>query len=160
MKKLAIPCLFFIYFFLQSTFILAQKQGQALIDSLLTILPKAKEDTSKVNLLNLISYNYSGVHNKKIMVYATQALQLATKLKWNKGIAEALVNTAPYYLTTYEYDTALTNLSKALLIAAKENYPFITGQSKLYVGYIWKNRQKFKINGSFPGCSKYWHQVK
>ena len=64
-----------------------QKQGQILIDSLLAELPKAKEDTSKVNLLNAISQNYGYINTLQGIKYGREGLLLAETLKWQKGIA-------------------------------------------------------------------------
>ena len=46
------------FLILNIQFLIAQKQGQAKIDSLLQELPKAKEDTNKVNLLGALSFKY------------------------------------------------------------------------------------------------------
>ncbi|MBM2815067.1 MAG: hypothetical protein HW421_1829 [Ignavibacteria bacterium] len=89
MKKLFF--LFFIIFQISnSQFLIAQKQGQAKIDSLLKELPKAKEDTNKVNLLN--SLTFVDIKPEEKLKYSEQALHLALKLGWWKGIADAYRN--------------------------------------------------------------------
>ena len=67
----------------------AQKQGQTLIDSLLQELPKAKEDTNKVNLLNDLSSDYKRINPDEGIKYGQMGLELAAKLDWKKGIANA-----------------------------------------------------------------------
>jgi signal transduction histidine kinase len=67
--------------------VLAQKQGQPLIDSLVTEIPKLKDDSNKVKLLSRISQIYYSVNPMKSFPYAEQGLQLAEKIKWEKGIA-------------------------------------------------------------------------
>ncbi|MDZ4756535.1 MAG: hypothetical protein SGJ10_00165, partial [Bacteroidota bacterium] len=47
----------------------AQKEGQALIDSLLVQLPKAKEDTNKVKMLNGISFNYYSINPRGYKIW-------------------------------------------------------------------------------------------
>src|ERR1700722_6163922 len=70
----------------------AQKKGRAHLDSLLRQLPAAvKEDTGKVNLLIRIGDNYY-LYNEKPdsgFTYLQRALQLAEKLKWQKGITRS-----------------------------------------------------------------------
>ncbi|MBC7534935.1 MAG: tetratricopeptide repeat protein [Ferruginibacter sp.] len=125
------------FFLAQTSFLFAQKQGQALIDSLIVELPKAKPDTNKVKLLNMLSYNYSGIDSRETMSYASQALELATNLKWNKGIATALLNTEPYYVRQRENDSAIANLLKALHIAEKEKEWRIVCQIKIYLIWVY-----------------------
>ena len=67
----------------------AQLQGQPLIDSLLTQLPKAKEDTTKVMLLNDLSLTFYSINPDEGLKYGEQGLKLAEKLKWKRGMAYA-----------------------------------------------------------------------
>ena len=68
---------------------LAQKQGQSRIDSLQALLPIAKEDTSKVNLLNDLSFTFYSINPDEGIYYGKQGLELAEKLNWKKGMARA-----------------------------------------------------------------------
>ena len=70
-------------------FIQAQKKGQARIDSLLNVLSTSKEDTNKVNILNDLSFSCYSKNPDKGIDYGNQALTLAEKLKWSKGIGKA-----------------------------------------------------------------------
>jgi two-component system, NtrC family, sensor kinase len=67
----------------------AQKTGQLRIDSLLAELPKAKNDTNKVNLLNDLSYTFRKINADEGIKYGEQALKLAGDINWIKGIAYA-----------------------------------------------------------------------
>ncbi len=73
----------------QNPCIAQKKKGQARIDSLLFKLPKAKEDTNKVNLLNDLSFTYSRINPEEGIKYGERALMVAEKLNWKKGISEA-----------------------------------------------------------------------
>ena len=131
----------FFFLLFNTGFAFAQKkQGQTLVDSLLTELPKLKEDTAKANLFNSISYSYQGINTNKCMIYARQALQLSTRLKWNKGIAMALNNIDTYYINKHELDSAINNLLNALDLGEKEKDMEIVCQSKIYLGFIYTNR--------------------
>jgi adenylate cyclase len=76
-------------FQLISTSIHAQKNGQALIDSLISELPKSKPDSNKVLLLDEISYQYYAINPDKGIEYGNLALSLASQINWKKGIAKA-----------------------------------------------------------------------
>lgn len=67
----------------------AQLQGQARIDSLLTQLPQAGEDTNKVKLLTDLSFTYNSIDPDEGLKFGKQGLELAGKLKWKKGMAHA-----------------------------------------------------------------------
>jgi class 3 adenylate cyclase len=67
----------------------AQKQGQAFIDSLLRELPKAKEDTNKVKLLNELGAKYNYTKPDEGIKYAQQGMELATRLGYRKGLAHS-----------------------------------------------------------------------
>ena len=78
------------YFFLLLLFCFCQKNLLAqnkVIDSLLVVLKTSKEDTSKVNILNLLSRSLS-ISNTldRARLYADSALVLADKLGYKKVI--------------------------------------------------------------------------
>src|ERR1043165_3912189 len=87
MKKIFL----FTLFSLSINFSNAQKLGQELIDSLLTELPKAKEDTGKVELLNNLGYASKDMNRADSMLkYCEVSLALAEKLNFKKGKGDAL----------------------------------------------------------------------
>jgi tetratricopeptide (TPR) repeat protein len=68
----------------------AQKQGQPFIDSLLKELPKQKDDTNKVNILEDLAFEYyrfsmpdSGI------IFGEKENALAIKINWPLGVASA-----------------------------------------------------------------------
>src|SRR3954469_6455578 len=69
---------------------LSSGKGQnSQIDSLQNLLKRAKQDTNKVNLL----YQLSEVcEEEDILKYAIPALELAEKIEYKKGIADASNN--------------------------------------------------------------------
>ncbi|MEO1518085.1 MAG: tetratricopeptide repeat protein [Bacteroidota bacterium] len=79
------PCRIAIAFF----FLLFSKWSTAStsVDSLLYQLSLAKEDTNKVNLLNQIGFSMYTIDVRQTLTYGEQALQLAQKLQFGKGIA-------------------------------------------------------------------------
>ena len=67
----------------------AQLQGQDRIDSLLSQLPKANDDTNKVKLLIDLSHTYYSINPDEGLNFGKQGLALAEKLNWKKGIGNA-----------------------------------------------------------------------
>jgi class 3 adenylate cyclase len=87
--------------------IYAQKKGSELIDSLIHELPKAKADTIKVHFMSQISFAYSLINPDSGLIFSNRALDLAKKIKWEKGIGNA------YYFRGSNY-ISLTKLPEAL----------------------------------------------
>lgn len=80
---------------------------QTKVDSLLVKLYKSNEDTSKVSLLNELSYEYWDINPNDGLKYAKQALLLSEKLKSKASMAESYSNISRSY-------RRLTNLTKSL----------------------------------------------
>ena len=59
------------------------------IDSLFAALPKAKEDTVKVNMLIALVNEFRYTNLETTMYFVTQSLALAKKLDYQKGIADS-----------------------------------------------------------------------
>lgn len=67
--------------------LIAQKQGQAKLDSMIAELKTIRSDTSKVSLLEKISFEFYSTDPKSGMKYGNEGLELAKELKWKEGIA-------------------------------------------------------------------------
>ena len=75
---------------LSITVVKAQRSNQFYIDSLKHELTIAKEDTNRVNILTRLSNLYSDYsHADSGIAYAQQALDLAKKLNFEKGLYES-----------------------------------------------------------------------
>lgn len=94
--------------------VLAQKQGQALVDSLLTQLPMVKEDTNKVNLLAQLTAAYYPIDPIKGLQYGNQEMELAKKLEWKKGMGWANLHIGVNYWAKSDYAQALEYYFKGL----------------------------------------------
>jgi len=99
----------------------AQSQRQSVIDSLLIELPKTKEDTVKVNILNELSYNYPYFNPDAGLKYGFEGLELAKKLGWTKGMAAAYYSIGGNYANKADYANALEYEYKALKIYEQIN---------------------------------------
>jgi tetratricopeptide (TPR) repeat protein len=87
------------------------------IDSLQNILKTSKEDTIKVNTLNLLGKELTASADyKKAMDYYNQGKQLAEKLVYKKGIAISYNNIGIIYMNQGNYPEALKNQVASLKI--------------------------------------------
>ena len=144
---------FFIIIFLFPISLFAQKQGQALIDSLLKELPKQKEDTNKVKVLNTISGEYRYINADEGIKYGQQSLVLAEKLQWKKGKARANQNLGLNYEVKSDHPKALENYTIALKlfeeIGDKQALAKVTGN----IGVVYCDL------GDYPRALEYYFQA-
>jgi tetratricopeptide (TPR) repeat protein len=95
----------------------AQKQGQEKIDSLLTVLKSAKEDTSKVNTLSAVCWEEIMIGEfQQARKYADEAIVLAEKIGFKNGIATGYNQSGIIYANLSDYPKSLDYLQKALTI--------------------------------------------
>ncbi len=102
-----------LFFTLQSN---AQKQGQSLIDSLLTELPRTKTERQKAMLLNDISNSYGQIDAKKAIQYGESALNLAQKNGWKDILSRTYNLLGMNNQRLKNYDAAIDYYLKALKI--------------------------------------------
>jgi hypothetical protein len=95
----------------------AKKQGKEKIDSLLIVLKTAKDDTSKVNMLNDVSNEKSFIGEfVEARRYANEALSLAEKIGFKNGIAKSYSKMGGAYYSLDDYRKALECYQKSLTI--------------------------------------------
>jgi two-component system, NtrC family, sensor kinase len=107
----------------------SQKQGQEKIDSLFSVLSIAEEDTGKVNTLDELvnEFRYSNVDTA--MYFVKEALALATKLNYEKGIADSKLMTGALNASLGKNDEGLKAANEALVLYNKL-LPSATGSYK------------------------------
>jgi adenylate cyclase len=79
-------------------------------------LPRAKEDTNKVNLLKILAFEYYSINPDVGINYSERSLKLAEMLNWKKGIANALKTLGICNWSIAKYPKALDYFQKALTI--------------------------------------------
>ena len=94
---------------------------QTQIDSLLSLLKKDKEDTNKVNHLNALVKEHISSEPKQALGYAQQALSLAQKIGWKKGVGNSFYSMGYYYYTQTDYPNCLDYRLKALKVSEELN---------------------------------------
>ena len=106
--------LFFLIILLFPLSLFAQKQGQALVDSMLKQLPQLKEDTNKVKLFGSISFEYRKFNPDEGIKYGKEGVALSEKLGWKKGIADCANCVGINYMSKSDFTNALEYYFKAL----------------------------------------------
>ena len=105
-----------LLFLLFSVFGMAQK---APIDSLKRVLPFAKTDSAKVNVLNAIADKFKESNPDSTHWYATQAQILTQKIKYDFGQANVFLNFGNAQIILGNYKTANLNFEKAQALFEK-----------------------------------------
>lgn len=93
-------------------------QSNKAIDSLMTVLKTAQEDTNKANALNVLCKQLARKPDTsaEIMKYGNDALTLAEKLNYKKGMAAAYTHIAQCFSNQTNFTAALKNHLAALKI--------------------------------------------
>src|SRR3954466_7093438 len=89
------------------------------IDSLKKVLQGQKEDTNKVNTLSFLGYNYEFHFPDTGVMFLQQGLQLAKKLKYEKGEAFCMINLLSSLAVLGDYANALNFGLKGLSLSQK-----------------------------------------
>jgi class 3 adenylate cyclase/Tfp pilus assembly protein PilF len=92
----------------------AKLQGQALIDSLLKELPKAKEDTDKANILVNLTWEYRFVNPDEGLKYGKNALEILTRIGLRNKMADCYNGIGYNYFNKSDFKEALSYFSKSL----------------------------------------------
>ncbi|PKB15627.1 tetratricopeptide repeat-containing sensor histidine kinase [Flavobacterium sp. 5] len=86
------------------------------VDALKASLNGVMADTTKINILNRIISSYFYTNPKEGIPYGEAALKLATKIKWNKGMAVANDNLGVCQWVLTDYDKAINYFYKSLYV--------------------------------------------
>jgi two-component system sensor histidine kinase UhpB len=85
-------------------------------DSLLRVLKTAKEDTNKTQLLNDLSEVLMQSNLDTSIMLSSQALVIAEKVQWKKGIAASYIHLGVFFYTKGDFILALENFNKCIVI--------------------------------------------
>ena len=132
----------------------AQLQGQPLIDSLITQIAKAKEDTNKVIMLNDLSRAYYSINPDEGLKVGQQGLALAENLNWKLGKAYA------YKVIAGNYGYGKSDYARAIEYSLKSVEQFKElgdkkGTAKILgdIGVI------YWFKSDFPNALKYYFEA-
>nr|WP_298934672.1 tetratricopeptide repeat-containing sensor histidine kinase [uncultured Dyadobacter sp.] len=94
----------------------AQKQGQALIDSLLQEIPRSRNDTAKARLYRVIVDELFFVNVDQALVYGRTGLRHTTRMKWPRGIGVFNTYIGRAFSEKGDFDSSLHYYRKAIAI--------------------------------------------
>jgi class 3 adenylate cyclase len=115
MRKLLLQLLLLLF----QSLCYSQRQGQDRIDSLLANLPNVITDTDKVNLLADLCFTYYSINPDEGIKSGNIGLELAEKIKWEKGTALCLVNIGTNFWVKSDYPKALDYYFRSLRLNEK-----------------------------------------
>ena len=141
--------LFFVFLVIRYTVCLSQQDKK--IDSLLTVLQNLKSDTVKVNTLNALSKQFVVIKNlADAKRYAEEALSLAEKKSFTRGVQEAQINSGKIsntqgmiFIGQGNYPEALKHFFTALKIF--EKYKSLDGIAGIHlnIGHVYSVQRNF-----------------
>jgi signal transduction histidine kinase len=123
---------------------LAGDAQTALSDSLLKLLPAAKEDAAKVLLYVSIGNEYENNEPEKAKQYYRQAILLSRKLNDNKGYYKALTYISNTFIVQGNLDSMLYFNEQALAVAREMKDSMNIGVSLFNVGVAYRERYEFE----------------
>ena len=133
---------FFLLFILSP--VLTFSQNTQRIDSLLTSLSHTKDDEKRCGTFRALFNEYIRTNINKARFYNDQGMQLARKINYSQGIAEAISNQSSVYRIQGKYDSALAVLTeaKALFRAMPDSIAYADYLSDIGYLFILKNDGK------------------
>jgi len=118
-----------------------QDNLKAQVDSLRIELRSAKEDSNKVIVLNKLSEKAgwkAGKHDSAL-VFAGQALELAEKLRYDRGWAQALSNSGVAHLQLGNLEESMEAHRAALALRERMGDKAAMGLSNGNIGHVYKS---------------------
>ena len=128
----------------------SQKQGRALLDSLIAEVPKAKEDKNKVSLYDKIILEYIEISSYDGLQYEKPATELALKLNWKAGTGGIKNDIGKLYWRKGNFDAALKYHFEALKIFQELDDKSSIGNSFTSIG------QDYADSGNYTEALKYF----
>lgn len=135
-------CLFLWLFFYT---VLTQMYGQQrYVDSLKRLYKEEMLDTTKVNLYNRIFFHYIFYKLDSAYLYANQTYILAKKIDYQLGLSMYYNNLSIINRLEGEYEEAVANVLKALVINEKIKHELGIGNNYVNMGLIYATQRKFR----------------
>jgi two-component sensor histidine kinase len=108
-------------------------------DSLRKQLAGQPNDSNRVKLLNNLASTFYQTSADSIKHYAEQAIQLATKLAYGTGEAEAEAHQAAYYRLKGDYSTAVNKLQHSIKIYEEQHAVAPAAGNYLDISQVYKD---------------------
>ncbi|MDP4267120.1 MAG: tetratricopeptide repeat protein [Bacteroidota bacterium] len=118
-------------------------QKNNIIDSLQNVLKKSKEDTNKVNTLNLLCKKLVSTDPQLVNKQAEIAVQLAKRLGYNKGLGNAYNNLGNSCYFLGDYEKSLTYHQEALKIREEQRDKVGIAASYTNIGLVYERQADY-----------------
>jgi signal transduction histidine kinase len=125
-------------------------------DSLRTIISQSKNDSSRINAINNLSYSYIYSQRDSCIYYANLALSLSQKLNYEEGIIMSRENIGFRSIIDGDFSKALSILLNTLQLS--ENIRYIKGKELALIGlgtiYSFQSDHKKSIEYNLRGIEQ------
>jgi len=119
---------------------------QIKIDSLENLLTNHHTiDTTKVNLLNKLTYKLYSSNKKKALSYSLEAVDIAQKLYFTRGLTSSYRLTGICYAYQANYPLAVEYYEKAIELSLQTNNQKELGLALNGMGNYYRNQGEFKL---------------
>ncbi|MBO0931339.1 tetratricopeptide repeat-containing sensor histidine kinase [Fibrella aquatilis] len=142
-----------LLFFLLPSALFAQKQGRALIDSLVAELPKAATDTVKGRLYRVIAEECFFTNVDQALHYSQLGLQHTTRMKWQRGIGVFNGYIGRAYSDKGNYDSCRHYFLKAIAIYKTLDDTWNLASTTNNLGVAEQN-----IRSDYPAATRYYFE--
>lgn len=145
----------FLHFILHSSFLILSSfcfSLNAKIDSLLTILKSAKEDSTKVIACNNLFLQYEFTDSEKAQAFLNQALELSQKVDYNKGLTVTYTYLGYFAEDKGNFQEALKNYFAALKTSERINDKKGIADSYNNIGIVYYKQGNYQdaLKNYFP----------
>ena len=141
--KMILGCFVTLILVLSTGSLYAQIQGQPLIDSLLKELPRQKEDTNKVNLLDAIANAFGESYPDESIKYDEKEIELSEKINWKKGMGEGYAHLADDYRAKDSFSLALRLMLKSIDIFEQLDNKQYIAHEQLNIADLYQSKRLF-----------------
>nr|WP_295931710.1 tetratricopeptide repeat-containing sensor histidine kinase [uncultured Dyadobacter sp.] len=131
--------------------VLGQKEGQALIDSLISELPRAKNDTAKGRFYKRIADEYFFSDTRQALYYARLGLAHVSAMKWQRGIGVFNSAMARAFSDMGNVDSCLFYNRRALVVFHKMGDTFNIATTFNNIGAMYSN-----IASNYTEATRYY----
>jgi signal transduction histidine kinase len=128
-----------------------QKEGRALIDSLISELPKAKNDTLKGRLYKRIADEYFFIDTKSALAYAKRGLAHVEAMPWERGIGVFNVAIARAFSDMGNLDSCMYHNQRALAVFRNMGDTYNMATTFNNIGVVQEN-----LASNYPEAIRYY----
>ncbi|MBI3502779.1 MAG: tetratricopeptide repeat protein [Bacteroidetes bacterium] len=136
MKKFLLLFYFFILIIFFSI-------AQPILDSLEKVMKGLPEDSSKVDMLNILCWNYLTVNINKAFLFSEEAISLSKKIGYKKGLAKGYVLTGNIFYEKGELQKSIEEYHKGLKIREETGDKWGTAGVYGNIGHLYGLMKQF-----------------